>query len=145
MATLTETGTVTAVTSARQFAATITGSPADGDFNGGLLTFTSGENDGFSMEVKDDAYGSPGEVLLYLPMPMDVEVGDTFSIRPGCDKSAAMCKGRFDNLVNFRGHGAWLPGVGELAAFGGQTADKKPRAESFLEWPRTVPGNWNEP
>lgn len=145
IATLTETGTVTAVTSSRQFSATISGTPDPGDFNGGLLTFTSGENDGFSMEVKSDAYGSPAEVLLYLPMPADVEVGDTFTIRPGCDKSAAMCKGRFNNLVNFRGHGAWVPGVGELAAFGGQTADKKPRAASFLEYPRTIPGNWNEP
>jgi uncharacterized phage protein (TIGR02218 family) len=144
IATLTETGTVTAVTSSRQFTATITGSPDPGDFNGGLLTFTSGENDGFSMEVKDDDFGSPGEVLLYLPMPMDVEVGDTFSIRPGCDKSAAMCKGRFDNLVNFRGHGAWVPGVGELMVFGGQTAEKKPRPSTFLQYPRPVPENFNE-
>lgn len=78
------------------------------------------------------------DVELYLPMPADIEVGDTFTIRPGCDKSAAMCKGRFANLVNFRGHGAWVPGVSELMTFGGQTAEKKPRSSSFLAWPREV-------
>ena len=135
---LAATGTVTAVTSSRVFAASIaTGSPArePGYFNGGLLTFTSGDNDGFSMEVKSDDYGSPGQLQLYLQMPRDVQVGDTFTVRPGCDKSAAMCKGRFANLINFRGHGAWVPGQGELAVFGGQTAEKKPRSSKFLQWP----------
>lgn len=136
---LTITGTVTSVTSSRQFAAAINyGSPAPdvAYFNGGLVRWSSGENATFSMEVKQDTFGSPGEILLYLPMPYDIEVGDTFTIRPGCDKSAAMCKGRFGNLVNFRGHGAWVPGVGELMAFGGQTAEKKPRPEAFLRYPR---------
>ena len=138
---LTITGTVTSVGSNRQFAASLAyGSPAVGAeagyFNGGLVTWTSGQNDTFSMEVKQDALGSPGDILLYLPMPYDIEVGDTFTLRPGCDKSAAMCKGRFANLVNFRGHGAWVPGMGELAAFGGQTAEKKPRSSGFLAWPR---------
>lgn len=137
---LTITGTVTTVTSNRQFAASLAmGSPAEdpGYFNGGVVTFTSGDNDTFSMEVKQDTFGSPAEILLYLAMPRDIAVGDTFTIRPGCDKSAAMCKGRFANLVNFRGHGAWVPGMGEIAAFGGQTAEKKSRAAEFLAWPRT--------
>lgn len=137
---LTITGEVTAVTNNRQFAATLDyGSPVPdaGYFNGGIVTFTSGDNDTFSMEVKQDTYGSPAEILLYLSMPRDIGVGDTFTIRPGCDKSAAMCKGQFANLVNFRGHGAWVPGQGEILAFGGQTAEKKPRPASFLAWPRT--------
>jgi uncharacterized phage protein (TIGR02218 family) len=139
LASLTSAGTVTAVTSNRQFAASLSvGSPAPeaGDYNGGLLLWTVGANAGFSMEVKQEAVGSPGEVLLYLPMPYDIEAGDEFTLQPGCDKSAAMCKGRFDNLVNFRGHGAWVPGLGEMSVFGGQTAEKKPRSSSFLAWPR---------
>ena len=135
------TGTVTAVTSNRQFAASLAfGSPLpDADFfDGGLLTWTAGENDTFSMEVRQQAVGSPEEVLLYLPMPRDVAIGDTFTLRPSCDKSAAMCKGRFANLVNFRGHGAWVPGVGELMMFGGQTSSRPARPARFLEWPRTV-------
>lgn len=138
---LTITGTVTAVTSNRQFTASLSyGSPANdtpGYFTGGLITWTSGANESFGMEVKQDTHGSPGDILLYLPMTADIEVGDTFTLRPGCDKSAAMCKGQFANLENFRGHGAWVPGMGEIAAFGGQTAERLPRSSAFLQWPRT--------
>jgi uncharacterized phage protein (TIGR02218 family) len=88
------------------------------------------------MEVKRDTIGSPEEMQLYLSMPKDIQVGDTFTVQPGCDKSAAMCKGRFDNLVNFRGHGAWVPGTGELMVFGGQTSERKPTSPDFLAWPR---------
>lgn len=69
-------------------------------------------------------YGSPSVTMdleLYLPMPRDIVVGDTFTIRPGCDKSLIMCRERFVNLVNFRGHGFWVPGIGNLSQFGGQT------------------------
>lgn len=70
---------------------------------------------------------SPPELLdieLFLAMPYTVQVGDTFTIKPGCDKSAPMCKIRFSNLVNFRGHGFWIPGLGEAAVFGGQTPER---------------------
>lgn len=69
-------------------------------------------------------YGSPAAVMdleLYLAMPRDIVVGDTFTIQPGCDKSLIMCRERFSNLVNFRGHGFWTPGIGNLSQFGGQT------------------------
>lgn len=136
---LTVSGEVTAVSSNRRFTALISsGSPdyAAGEFDGGLITWTSGDNESFSMEVKKDTLGSPGEVDLYLPMPRDIAIGDTFTMRPGCDKSAAMCKGRFGNLINFRGYGAWVPGTGELMVFGGQTAERKPNSADFLAWPR---------
>ena len=138
---LTVTGEVTAVTSNRRFTATLSGGSPQfdaGHFNGGLVTWTSGDNDTFSIELKQDTYGSPGEIELYLPMPRDIAPGDLFTIRPGCDKSAATCKGRFANLVNFRGHGAWVPGLGEIMAFGGQTAEKKPRSGDFLQYPRVI-------
>lgn len=69
-------------------------------------------------------YGSPAAVMdleLYLAMPRDIAIGDSFTIRPGCDKSLIMCRERFANLVNFRGHGFWTPGIGNLSQFGGQT------------------------
>jgi uncharacterized phage protein (TIGR02218 family) len=120
-ASFTFTGTVTAVTSRRQFAATISGAPADvGYFNGGKVTFTTGANDDYSMEVKDGNFGSPDEILLFLPMPLDIEVGDTFEIEAGCDKLKATCKDKFSNLVNFRGHGVFTPGLTEILKVGGQ-------------------------
>jgi hypothetical protein len=81
------------------------------------------------------------DVTFYLPMPLDIQTGDTFTIRPGCDKSGAMCKGRFDNLVNFRGHGALVPGLGDLGLFGGQTGSAFSRAvldALWLKFPRAL-------
>jgi hypothetical protein len=107
---LTVTGVVTAVTSNRAFSATI-------------------------------ASGSPQTscaLTLYLPMPYDIEVGDTFTIRPGCDKSAVMCKERFANLVNFRGHGFWVPGTAAITQFGGQTPATDPAVGSTYERIRDI-------
>jgi hypothetical protein len=94
-------------------------------------------NDTFSMEVRKEDLFPISNFNLYLPMPRDIQVGDTFTIRPGCDKSAAMCKGAYDNLVNFRGHGAWVPGIGELSVFGGQTSERRSQPADFLAWPRS--------
>lgn len=126
---LTALGTVTAVTSTRQFTVSLTyaDSPLDeGFYDGGTVEWLTGNNATYSMEVKLQVYESPADMLLYLPMPNDIEVGDTFLLRPGCDKTPGMCKLRFNNLVNFRGHGAWVPGVGETLAFGGAASPKAP-------------------
>lgn len=73
--------------------------------------------------------GSPTITMdteLFLPMPNDISIGDTFTIIPGCDKAHATCRGTFGNLVNFRGHGFMVPGIGEMMVFGGQTAARRP-------------------
>jgi uncharacterized phage protein (TIGR02218 family) len=117
---------VTAVTSRRAFDIDITfGSPEPADpaalLTGGLVAFVTGENAGFSMEVKAIAADSPGyAVTLYLPMPVDIGVGDTLTIRAGCDKRLATCRDQFANLVNFRGHGVYTPGANEILKVGGQ-------------------------
>jgi hypothetical protein len=66
-------------------------------------------------------------------MPNDITVGDTFTIRPGCDKAEVTCRETFANFANFRGHGYLVPGIGELISFGGQTAERqeKPGAKRF--------------
>lgn len=123
---LTITGTVTAVTSRRRFDADLdAGSPAPaaGYYNGGLLTFTSGANAGYGKEVRRDAAaGNPGELETYEPLPAAIEVGDTFTLRPGCDKSSGTCKAKFANLVNFRGHGLLVPGTGDVIRGGSSNA-----------------------
>lgn len=112
-----------------------------GYFEGGKVKFVSGNCTDFEMEVKTCVLDvTVNEVTLYLPMPADVQVGDTFTIRPGCDKSPAMCKGRFNNLVNYRGHGTWCPGIGAMGIFGGQTPSKPVAGAAPLNpaliWPR---------
>lgn len=93
-------GTVESVTSNRQFAdSSLT--QAAGYFDYGSITFTGGLNNGLSMEVK--TY-TTGEVLLQLPMPYGIQVGDSFTIVAGCAKRLLEdCKGKFNNLINFRG------------------------------------------
>jgi len=44
-----------------------------------------------------------------LKMLLDVQVGDTFTIAPGCDKNVTTCKNKFSNVVNFHGE-PYLPG-----------------------------------
>lgn len=107
----TATGTVTSISSNRNFTASDLTGHATGWFDGGLVTFTSGDNEGLQMEVK--TFTSGGAVLLFLPMPYDVALSDTFTITAGCDKSHTVCNSTFSNTINFRGF-PHLPGLGRL-------------------------------
>lgn len=118
LASFTVSGEVTAVTSNVIFddttTAGITGA-ADNYFNLGLLTWTSGDNNGLSMEVKDfDAAND--RFTLVEAMPYDVQVGDTFDVYPGCDKSLSTCINTFNNVINFRGE-PYIPGSDYLATY----------------------------
>jgi uncharacterized phage protein (TIGR02218 family) len=110
---LTVTGAITAVTDRRSFTDTSRVEAAN-FWNGGLLTWTSGANVGRKMEVK--AFASGGIFTLFLPMPSDVAVGDTYSLRPGCDKKFSTCKDRYNNVKNFRGEPN-VPGNDQVLAY----------------------------
>jgi len=45
----------------------------------------------------------------------DIEIGDTFRIRPDCDKLLATCRDEYDNIEYFRGE-AYIPLGDESAA-----------------------------
>lgn len=82
-------------------------------FTGGLVTFTSGLNDGLSMEVKQ----SDGPVLtLHQQMAFLIAEDDTFTVSAGCAKRFYEdCIRKFNNAVNFRAE-PHLPGA---AVYGG--------------------------
>lgn len=109
LATYTDPGTVTSLTSNRVFADTGLVA-ANGFYDGGLVTFTSGLNSGLEMEVK--AY-TVGAVALQQPMPYAIAVGDTFTITQGCDKRLATCRDTYANVVNFRGE-PHIPGADQI-------------------------------
>ena len=69
-------------------------------FIGGKLTWLTGANAGFSMEIRE---ATEGVLLLGLAMPEEVLPGDTYELTPGCSKVFGDCKETFDNVVNFRG------------------------------------------
>jgi len=75
--------------------------------DGGLLTWTGGNNAGLSIEAKYVDI-TAGEITLYLPTFLAIQVGDTFRLLPPCDKTIGRCIG-YKNAVNFQGE-PYVPG-----------------------------------
>ena len=75
----------------------------DGWFRAGKLAFTSGANDGLSVEVKNHRNDGAVTIELWQVMPEPIAAGDTFVISAGCDKRFQTCHERFNNIINFRG------------------------------------------
>jgi len=116
LATYTVTGSITGVTTNKAFTDS-SKAQADDFFNYGLITFTSGLNNGLSREVK--SFGS-GLFTTHLAFPFDIAPFDTYSVYRGCDKTQATCRDDFDNIINFRGHGLFIIGQDEMLKIGGQ-------------------------
>jgi uncharacterized phage protein (TIGR02218 family) len=106
-------GTVSNVEGNRTMTVSGLSNDTEGFYSFGKLTFTSGDNDGLSFEVKAH---SPGVVVLWEKPPFTIGVGDTISIIAGCNKSAATCSSKFDNIVNFQGFNL-IPGVDYLVKY----------------------------
>lgn len=112
---LQKTGTVTAVTSRRRFDATLTGGQPAGYYSLGQITFTSGANSGYTREIRRDDEGSAaGHISIWDQLPAAVQVGDTFTIRPGCDRRFSTCRDKYANQLNFRGYGIFIEGLDAL-------------------------------
>lgn len=96
-------GTVLTVTDLRTFVANVGfAEPSLDFFNGGVLVWTSGPNNGRKIEVKKYTQASR-TFELYLPMPTAITVGNAFSVVAGCNKTFETCRTKFDNVLNFRG------------------------------------------
>lgn len=96
-------------------------SEVSGLFDFGTLTFTSGDNAGIAVEVKEYILESGGgRIILALPMPFDIS-NDDYSLSKGCDKTITTCFDRFNNVLNFRGEPA-VPGVDKML----ETAGTRP-------------------
>lgn len=80
---------------------------ADGYFADGRVTWTSGQNLGASCEVRTNASGA---FTLWAPTAYPIEVGDAYSMAPGCNKTRDDHVTKFGlDMVSF---GGWpdLPG-----------------------------------
>ena len=97
----TVTGSVTTYVDNRRFEDS-SRTEADNWFNKAILTWTSGDNDGLQMEIKDWSLSNT-RMFLYSPMPFTIQVGDTYSTNRGCSFTRSSCKNRFDNIINFQG------------------------------------------
>ena len=106
-------GTVTAVSgvhtfrqSSRRVFTDTSRSEADDYFALGVLTWTTGANAGLSVEVKDFASDT---FTLWQELRGAIQIGDQYTVVPGCDKLAATCITKFANFDNFGGF-PFLPG-----------------------------------
>lgn len=106
LASFTVPGAVTTATSSRVFTDTSL-TQTDGYFEGGLVTWLTGANATYRMEVKSQA---SGVVSLQQAMPNPIAIGDTYTIIAGCNKILSTCRDKFNNVVNFRGH-PFIPGT----------------------------------
>lgn len=105
--------TVTTVTNRRSFS--VAGFGTEVQIAGGKVLWTSGLNSGYQMEIL--AYAALA-MTLYLPMPKDIQVGDTLTIQRGCDKTKPTCITVYDNVLNRRAHGDYVPGQTEVLKVG---------------------------
>lgn len=121
-ASFTSTGTTSGTPTVLAFNSGLTQS--NGYFDQGIVTMTSGANNGLSRAVKS-YLNTSGVVTVIAPWPVAPAAGDTFSIVPGCDKQQATCSStKFSNLGRFRGY-PYVP-VPETLYDGGTPNDAAP-------------------
>jgi uncharacterized phage protein (TIGR02218 family) len=108
--TVRQTGSVATATDAATINPNAGLTGAAGWFNNGFLKFTSGVLNNVAFEIKT----WDGTTLnLFLPMPKQPAPGDNFMIEPGCAKTLADCRDKFNNVINFRGEPT-IPGMDQL-------------------------------
>ncbi len=74
----------------------------DGWFDLGRFAVTTGISAGLVGMIKRDRARAGGRLIdLWQDMPLNI--GDQISLEPGCDRQAATCQAKFNNLVNFQG------------------------------------------
>jgi len=107
----TVTGELTAVTSQTVFRDS-SRTEANDAFGNGKITFTSGNNSGYSFHI--DAYdNATKQFTLRTPTPYMPVIGDDYSAVIGCRKRHSDCIA-FDNVLNFDGF-PWIPTQEEMS------------------------------
>lgn len=71
-----------------------------GFFDQGTIEWTSGDNSGITSEIKSF---DGSTFTLWEPLLAPIQIGDSFTAKPGCNKLAETCKDKFDNFDNFGG------------------------------------------
>lgn len=94
---LTDNLTITGVTDKRQF--TVSSGRANGFYNLGQITFTSGNNNGIKAMVLSH---SGGVIQLFESLPYSLAIGNTLTAVAGCDKTVTACV-NFNNILNYQG------------------------------------------
>lgn len=90
------------------------------------VRWTSGDNASSKLYQVERIEGVNGLVTLLEPLPFSVQIGDTFEIRPDCDKMFTTCRDVYNNMINFKGENLIptgepinTPGAGAVSGGGG--------------------------
>lgn len=97
----------------RQFYDSTTSQPND-YYNLGILVWLTGNNAGISSEIKTYRQ-SDGLITLWQSMPHEIEIGDTFTMFPGCDKTMDTHLNKFGLTSDTFGGFPDLPGNDAIA------------------------------
>lgn len=103
------TGTLTAVTDQYTFADNTLGE-SDDYFGAGELAFTSGANAGIKAQRVKSYTASGGALVMNEAFPFPPQVGDSFTLRPGCRKRLVDCRDKWNNVARRRGFD-FVPGT----------------------------------
>jgi len=97
-------GAVTGTRGRNVIAASGLGAFANGWFDNGLLTWTSGTAEGTVQRIMSHRAGVAGDVELGIQGELPENAyGLTFTLVAGCDRRFTTCKAKFANSLNFRG------------------------------------------
>lgn len=108
-------GEFTSVTDLRTMADTAR-TEEDDYWGAGVMRFTDGANAGVELEIYSF---EAGQFVLHLPAPFAIEVGDSYTVSPGCRKRYTEdCREKWDNTNNFGGF-PLLPGPDKVLGLGG--------------------------
>ena len=79
-------------------------------FEHGELTWLTGLNAGQISQIAiHEKSGAVDHLSVWLSLSETVAIGDSFTIKAGCDKAFSTCKAKFSNQLNFQGF-PHLPG-----------------------------------
>ena len=99
LASYSATGTVTGVSSYQDFNTDL--NRPDGYYEQGGIEWLSGALTGVSAPIKA-SHQANGRIVMLIPLDAVPEVGDTFRIYPGCDKTPTTCRDKFNNFSHNR-------------------------------------------
>ena len=115
LAAITVTGTITHVTSTSVFRDSARAEAAD-YFGEGTIAFTTGDNAGLKpMEIKTHA--ADGTITTHEPFHYPVQVGDEYTLIPGCRKRLEDCRDKWANVPNFGGF-SYVPTISTYSQVG---------------------------
>lgn len=121
LSSFTSSGAVAAVSENRNLSVTGLSNNTDGFYSLGVVTFTSGGNNGLRFEVKSHSVNS---IVLWERPPFPIAVNDTFSVVAGCDKLIATCHSKFNNSLNFQGFNL-IPGSDYISVYASRDGSQK--------------------